>query len=448
MNKFFSILILISCGIFSLSRSHPVAAEAPGDYKDFDGLYRAVLGYEVDGWNLRTTKYYPEDDSLDKEERVVRALISLSGNRLSRFLQKDREHPQALSPLEELYYKDLGHMAEQICDHFSKVTHLPPEILFLRQIYRRQVVKISKEVDSKDFLKAAYRVANQANNYPMVKELYSPSGVQESFSEFERSSPALLSPELNPIHEPYWMYNIVQLKAYGERIIGTIKPYYISQEQVRDEGANGIFITSHDEKIVVRKVGFGSVLPNLYLKRHLKHNTRLGVPRIFILPRNKKTEVTFTFLMPYSKTGKPYIVTGNTGYNPMQVFCDSFEVYQEYVQGTGNVGDRAFLPYGHVDFNAIQVVVDKAGKRYLIDTKEQKNFFPPYLSPFSDFNPSDAHLMGIIKAYGKKHLPEEKNEQKIFEAWKKDQQRIIFLSKSLNFDPRMIYVTVQVDPSL
>ena len=460
MLKLRFILILISCGISSLNGSQSIDIDskydpfileererkAPKNYKDFDKLYKDILGYKVRGWNLKEIKIYSDKEkmeTLEKEGRIVSELISLSGESLSRFLQKDREDPEAHTPLEELYYDNLGHIAEQICNHFSKTTELPPEILLLRQIYHGQTVKITKDTYSEDFLKVAYRVANQVNNYPMVKELYLLSGVQKVLDQFKESSPAILSSEFNYIHEPYWIYNIVELKAYGARIIEKLRPYFISLEQVNETGKD-TFITSQGEKIYVRKVDFGYVLPNFYLKKRLAHTNNFGVPRIFILPKDEMTNVTITFNMLYSKYKKHHIEVEDKGNNPLQVFCNDFEIYQEYIEGTGIVMDRSFSSVGHLDFNAVQVITSKFGKKYLVDTKEQKNFFMPYLFPLSDFDQSDVYLTGIIKAYGEKKMSQEKNIGEIFEKWKWSQQIIIFKVKSLNFDPRMMYVNVQV----
>jgi len=460
MIKLRIIFILISCGIWSLSGTLSMGmeslehfkmgrkAKALEDYKDFDSLFKDVIGYEVWAWNFKENKSYSEYkkiSDLAKEGKIVPELISLAGGSLARFLQKDEKELEGHSPLEELYYQNLGDIAERICDHFSKTTELPPEIRLLRQIYHGETVKITKDAYPEAFLKVAYRVADQVNNYPMVEELYSLSGVLEIFEEFKKTSPAILSPELNYIHEPYWMYNIVELKGYGGRILEKLRPYFISQEQVINEKGTGTgtFILSHSEKILVRKVNFGYVLPNLYLKKRLENNVNFGVPRIFILPKDEKSHVTITFKMPYSRFGNTRLERGDSGNNPLQVLCDNFEIYQEYIEGSGTRGDRAFMPFGHVDLNAIQIIKGKDGKKYLVDTKEQKNFFMPYFSPFSDYYP-DEHLDRILEAYGKKPNLEGKSKTEIFQAWQSNQQNIVLNAKSLNFDPRVMYVSVQV----
>jgi hypothetical protein len=328
--------------------------------------------------------------------------------------------------LEELFYVNLGTIANQICDHFSKSEKLPQDIEILRQIYHGHHLQIHKGQFPEDFLKIAYRVANQANNYAMVEELYILAGIKELENKIKEMSPETFSVELNYIHEPYWSYNIAQLKHYAQRIIEKFRPHIISPDQILKE-EKSTFITTHDgKKTRVRKIEgqFGRILPNLHLGQVLEHNPVLGVPKIFLLPRNLNKGLDLIFHMPYisffpNMELKDMGPADDPGFNAIQVLCDDFEIFQEYIEGQGVPGDTSFAGLGHLDFNATQVVQTSSGKKYLIDTKESKNFFVPFLSP----------------------SPKDRNGKKVSKH-----REVVFDAKSLNFDPRVIFVKIHLDP--
>jgi hypothetical protein len=68
------------------------------------------------------------------------------------------------------------------------------------------------------------------------------------------------------------------------------------------------------------------------------------------------------------------------------------------------------MEFGHRDLNADQMVFNK-DKVYLFDTKEQKNFFVPFLSPFL----FETEELMIAEKY---HV--NKNN---YEEWKKKKSR-------------------------
>ena len=192
-------------------------------------------------------------------------------------------------------------------------------------------------------------------------------------------------------HEPYWTYDFCELTEYAQRIIGKIQPHFVSEDDIT------VGETTRIGTCEVRKLpdsSFGRVLPLLHLREAIGSTRTLGTPRIFILPKSGQ-EMEFEFLLPNRRSR-----WHDNGMNVVQVLSKSFVIYQEYIVGSGRVGDMSFVHYGHRDFNAKQVILSSHdGKKYLIDTKEQKNFFHPTISPFADdFLCEDR--VGIFKALG------------------------------------------------
>ncbi len=98
---------------------------------------------------------------------------------------------------------------------------------------------------------------------------------------------------------------------------------------------------------------------------------------------------------------------GTQGLNPVQVISEDFDVYQEYISGQGTIGDRSFASYGHADFNATQIIKsEKDGKKYLIDTKETKSFFPKFETPFDDPSGMKQKLFNVVKQAKRIHFDE------------------------------------------
>jgi hypothetical protein len=62
--------------------------------------------------------------------------------------------------------------------------------------------------------------------------------------------------------------------------------------------------------------------------------------------------------------------------------------------------------------------------------KEQKNFFVPFLSPFDEY-------FDLPTNYNIKN----RND---FEKWERRNQRVVSFAKAFHFDPRKIYVSVDV----
>jgi len=266
----------------------------------------------------------------------------------------------------------------------------------------------------------AYVKANAELDFESVATLFDKAeiGKKQTLSEDE-----LPSSELTYIHEPYWRYNIIQLRDYGKRIIKKISPYFVDAADV-DEKNRTVFHSG--ETVKVRKVSeFGRALPLIYLREILERTNAKGlsVPRIFIVPTKSK-KVSFTFHMPYLREEHQNMFL-DVANNILQVESDSFEIYQEYIEGNGFVGDKSFSPYGHCDFNAKQIVRSTIdGKKYLIDTKESKNFFTPQLNPIQGSFFSYWHLK--IGRY----LPQD---ERAFEQWKKKQQHLMLREKALHY---------------
>lgn len=295
------------------------------------------------------------------------------------------------------------------------------------------VAHLSASKIDEEKLSRAYVEANTDLDFEAVRVLFENARIKEKQNHFEEVLP---SSELSYIHEPYWRYNILQLREYGERIVTKISPYFVDEGCV-DGKSKTVF--HQGEAVKVRKVTeFGRVLPLIYVQEMLirKKSKDLAVPRIFIVPTKSKP-ISFTFHMPYLREDCHSIVL-DSGNNSLQVESDSFDLYQEYIEGEGFAGDKSFSQLGHFDFNAKQIVKSTVdGKKYLIDTKESKNFFMPQLNP----------IAGSFFAYWHlkigRHLPQDENA---FERWKKKQQRLMLQEKALHYPVELPSIQVDIEP--
>ena len=124
----------------------------------------------------------------------------------------------------------------------------------------------------------------------------------------------------------------------------------------------------------------------------------------------------------------------DVGNNPLQVTSDDFDIYQEYIEGDGELGNQAFSDYGHMDFAAKQVIKNsKDGKLYLIDTKEQKNFFLPMFLSYEDIMLTP-QFSGLYEGKEKDY----KNWQE--HAWKK---MIEVKKKNLGSDIKSLQIKIE-----
>jgi hypothetical protein len=216
------------------------------------------------------------------------------------------------------------------------------------------------------------------------------------------------------IHEPYWEKNQQSLKDYAKKIIKTISPYVITEGDL--DRANKQ-VRSNGEYIKVRSVDeFGRVLPNIFLRQVLAKvgDEKRAVPKIFLLPK-KDANIAFEFLLPHRT------MSCNSGFNCIQVLSNSFEIFQEYIEGEGLVGDQSFYPYAHFDFNAKQIIDNKIdGKKYLIDTKEGKNFFLPQFSPYQE-----SYLAYWLLKIGRE-IPQDASALNVW----RDQQRSFMINRA------------------
>lgn len=368
----------------------------------------------------------PKNIPVEKNNRdfndFLNNFIKLCGP--TKFLDIDTSGKDPITYLQFLFINNLSWVAEEIGNEIVKNGfELPYQYKILIDINNGKNLNIDSNFDNNLFTAIAYRVANDAGNMEMVEKLYTISGTEERSNQLKKNNPQTYSLEVNYIHEPYWSYNLVQLRDYGQRIIKKMTPYFIEQSSlIKDQ--EKLFVKSGDSVIEVVKTIFGNVLPNLYLKKQLDGSKDRAVPRLFIIPKEKT--ITFKFKMPCKGD------EGDSGNNQLQVLSESFDIYQEYIEGEGSVGDKSFLDLGQRDFNAVQMASSKQnGKKYLFDTKEQKNFFIPIFEPFT----------GVYKTY---NLPGiENNEQ--FMSWKKKNQAIIYQAKELNFDIRVRIVNISVN---
>lgn len=290
--------------------------------------------------------------------------------------------------------------------------------------------------DLGDLLGDQYCAANLDNDFDKVRRLFVPSGRKQKQEELRHlSSKTLYSEEMSYIHEPFWSYNIDQLRDYGKRLIARISPCFIDESAVNTE--KGEITVSPDNVIKYRKIHeFGRVLPLLFVKNQLeKENSKSkAVPRLFIVPKHDK-DITFDFFMPFLKSGHRHMTISSAS-NPLRVESDDFDIYQEYIEGEGIVGDHSFIDYGHTDLNAKQIITSKHnGKKYLIDTKESKNFFIPPLNPFPD------SFSSYWKMKVGRLLPQDKMN---FQKWQKQEQRKMLQAKALHYPLERERITVNV----
>jgi len=220
------------------------------------------------------------------------------------------------------------------------------------------------------------------------------------------------------IHEPYWEENEKSLEIYAKRLLKTISSHLIEENQIDRPNKQILY---GNERVSVRKIGeFGRVLPNIFLEHVLvsTDNNSKAVPRIFLYIK-EGTSISFEFLLPHHN------MRCDSGHNCIQVKSDSFEIFQEYIDGDGDVGDKSFFPFGHADFNARQIITSKRdGKKYLIDTKEEKNFFLPQLSPYKE-SFSSYWLFKIGR-----RVPQ--NEVS-FHLWQLEQRKLMIRNAKKNF---------------
>lgn len=452
------LIVFFSMNLLGTPQSFAMQATPEKSAMNFEDYFKRVIEYGVYPlWDFErmsykeTIRYSGIEDkyegSLADVQTIVQNLIKLTPS-LSHFYDKMEHSPHTY--LEILFGVNFGWLAEEICSKIKETKEkLPEEYEILLKIYRGESPENNFSTYSVDFINLAYKVANNTKNINMVKKLYPLSGVEEKEAALKKSNPEIYSPEMNYIHEPYWSYNLIQLQDYGERIIDKISPYFVKKrfkngqsvaKLKQDNGKEITYVAASDGAIQVRQVSFGYVLPNLYLKKRLadENDQTRAVARIFLVP--KKKDVKFTFKMPYTEFGidmdtkkLQYITTSD---NPLQVLSEDFVVYQEWIGGEGKRGNREFIDLGHRDFNAPQIIKSYGDdKSYLIDTKEEKNFFVPYFSPFEDDFTKDKKFP--YQDYGIK-------DNQTFKKWKEKNQAVVYDAKMLHFDPRVIFVDVTV----
>lgn len=366
-------------------------------------------------WLAEMKRKSYEEEMRDYSEKLAlpQKLLRLTNNTSDFFTKKIDNKTY----LELLYHNNLGWIADEICTILTEQgIALPNEYILLRTINNGGHVKVNTKEYSKNFIQLAFRVANDANNLPMVQQLFPLSGIDEEIEHLKTKYPQIFSPDGNFVHEPYWSYNLDQLQKYGYRILEKLKPHIVPSNAIHTIGGKP-HITIGQETLKLRSVPFSYVLANLYLKNRFTHEkvTNLAVARIFLIP--KRHNIKFTFVMPYpvDDSGKLYEGTRNTN-NPLQVMSEEFEVYQEIIEGKALANQRYFEKYGHRDFNNYQIIESKDGKLYLIDTKEDKNFMVPYLTANKEFRDPNS------------------------DEWHK----VIYAAKSLNFDPRVVLIDIEV----
>ncbi len=410
-----------------------------GQIKDFQNYFDKIIRYNVEPntwWDAYTDQQRFHKINITEKE-ISQKLIKLAPS-LSFF--DDKMEGSEHTYLELLFRNNLNFVAEEVCTTINESNEkIPGKYEILLKISQGESPEINLKTVSIDFISLAYIVANNSKNISMVKRLYPLTDIEKKAESIKQSCPGIYD-NVNSVHEPYWSYNMEQLQAYGDRISKRLSPYFVTAKSVL-KNKNGTFIYFGNEEIKVRTIEeFGYVLPNLYLKERLaneKDNDR-AVAKLFLLPKGKK--VNFKFKMPYAPTSsgmaKKVLQHGSGSNNPLEIMSKDFIVYQEWIDGKGQTGNTTFEDLGHRDSGPIQIIKSNKDYRdYLIDTKERKNFFAPYFSPYNE----DYTL------YKNFHDQFSITSQEDYKLWKQNSQAVIYDAKKLHFDPRIIYVEVEVD---
>lgn len=410
--------------------------------QDFQKIIKYLCGYKIDyilNNSISVIKYinlrYPllEKDSTD----IANILIKKQNEETTDNFNAIGE--MGYDPIELLFLNDQSEIAIKIISNIDK-NFLKKEWLILKLIVEGRTDINTEELDKK-FLLTLYKVANNSNNMEMVKKLHDISGAHEMQNRLKVGNPIIFSDEANYIYKPFWSFNIFQLQAYASEMIEEMKPLFISENEIKKSDEAFYIKNKEGQRKYVRKVPFGYVFPNIFLKHQLLelNDPHRAVPEIFIVRRDpKKTTANFIFKLPASSTGEQaglFYIDGinDVGSNVLSVDSNDFVIYQEYVEGDGHPKDQEFASLGHADFNAVQII--KSGKKsYLVDTKRQKNFFDPMFFPTADKEFCDifTDLPFCKKGYGNN-----------FD--KKHAQKIVMTSKSINFDLRKKFFSVTLE---
>lgn len=367
------------------------------EIQEFDQFFKKVIfNYASSSYySYRKSKYIKSNSflaskngkTIEFDDSTMVEELTNSVPMLSDFYKKMKD--SNMTYLEALYAVSLPDLAEELCVKIGRVRgDLPKEYEILRKIHKGENFEVDIKKFSPDLIHLFYRVSNDAGNIEMVNKFK--DGKEQEAIKLKELHPEAYSRDVNYIHEPYWSYNIVQLREYAERIIKKIRPYFVEEKSILVNEKGTFVVLPNREEIRVRQVSFQYVLPNLYLKERLKEDPNRSVPRIWILPKHENIE--FTFKMPYSdKPGfillpfKKKHFASSFPFNPLQVLSDDVTVYQEFIDGKEEFGDRSFFDLGHSDFNRVQIITsNKDHKKYLIDTKESKNFFTELTSTYAD----------------------------------------------------------------
>lgn len=146
----------------------------------------------------------------------------------------------------------------------------------------------------------------------------------------------------------------------------------------------------------------------------------------------QKARMLIRFLLPH------HTMSCNSGFSCIQVLSNSFAIFQEYIEGEGYVGDQSFFPYAHFDFNAKQIITNKHdGKKYLIDTKEGKNFFLPQFSPYQE-----SYLAYWLLKIGRE-IPQD---AKALNVWRDKQRSLMIYRAEKNFPAREKSIEIDLGP--
>ncbi len=253
-----------------------------------------------------------------------------------------------------------------------------------------------------------------------------------------KASSIIHSSDLTQVYEPYWRYGEKKLRDYAEKLLKRISPCIIQDSNL---DKNAYTVSHKGENIPIRKVKeFGRVLPLLHLRETLKQTnaTRIAVPRIFLV-RKDQNPITFTFGLPYrDATSRAF--HRSIGDNPICMDSQSFDIYQEYIEGKEQRGSTAFFYYGHYDVgNNIQIIRSQEHSiDYLIDTKDSKNFFIPIVNAYNF--PKLVHTYWLYKIG--RYLPQD---QESFQKWQQKQRNLALLEKCFNYDIHQKTVNIQLE---
>lgn len=294
---------------------------------------------------------------------------------------------------------------------------------------------LSAEPFARPFILRAYRVANQAMNFDVVREIYDKLDLGAFYKEMKSHNEVAHLFSGHGLYPPLWAKNIVELRDYLLIRLKEMKGAIISPNNLKHIHGNRYVLLKDGKEIdLYKKDGqTGRFFGANYLAQRiddlgLKDN--IGVPRKFLLPLTSLESISGKVLLPFdSQNGGELDLRMDISLQPRnRISFDNFLVFAEFIEydavyGIGSkeqrltpdlvrlIKDTKFHDIG--DFGNPNVVRSKIDhKAYFIDTEDHKNFPSPFFwfgidrrvsegiwgeSESKDID-NDRYVIGLIKS--------------------------------------------------